>query len=119
MRFRRLRVRVQTTGGSVLKTITEKFNAFVPWPLRYLIVVGVGLAVAYSFGSWSPTLWVISVKLRGNAPDCPWPRVLSLPRTRLDSFEAVEAYKQALTVENYDEALGLELLSLPTRRTTG
>ena len=98
-----------------MRAVTERFKALAPPPLRYLIAVGVGLAVAYSVDVWVPTVWVASVKLRGGAPDCPWPRLLSLPRSRLDSFDAVEAYKRAMTVENYDEPLGIELLSLPAR----
>ena len=94
---------------------SERFNALALRPLGYVIAVGVGLAVAYSVDVWVPTVWAASLKLRGGAPDCPWPRVLSLSRSLLDSFDAVEAYKRAITVENYDEALGIELLSVPGR----
>ncbi len=94
---------------------SERFSALMPRSLGYVIAVGVGLAVAYSVDIWAPTVWAASVKLRGGAPDCPWPRVLSLPRFSLDSFNAIEAYKRAMTVENYDEPLGIELLSLPAR----
>ena len=98
-----------------MSSLAARFNAAVPWPLRYLIVIGVGLLLAYSVAAEAATLWAISVKLRGRAPDCPWFRILSLRRDLSDLFDEVEAQKRSLQLDGYDESLGIELLSLSTR----
>jgi FkbM family methyltransferase len=54
-------------------------------------------------------------KLRGRAPDCPWPRVL---RAHLDARRFSDPYSVALagvSVEDRDDAFGIELVKSPKR----
>ena len=95
--------------------LVHKFNAKVPWPLRLLLVVGVGLCLKEVVLFLVFDGLAVARKLRGQATICPWPRVASYYFDLLDRSERIRAYRQSASVLDADEDLGLMLISYPSK----
>ena len=96
---------------------TDRFNQLVPWPIRLLMVVAVSAGIVYSgvLEQIIVTTWVVSFKLRGTAPDCPWKNVVTF-YSDLEGFSnRVELHTSQLKVEQYDQAFDIQLISHPSR----
>ena len=81
------------------------------------MVVGVGAGIVYSgvLKHVIITTWVVSLKARGTAPDCPWRNVVTY-YSDLEGFSSrVELHTNQLQVEQYDQAFDIQLISHPSR----
>jgi FkbM family methyltransferase len=97
-----------------LSIATEEFNKIIPWPFRLLILVLLALCFAYQV---YPRLvyngWAVSMKLRGNAPDCQWTEIFQF-YGRLKRFSELQGKTEAaISLMAFDEKLGIELLDSP------
>ena len=95
--------------------LVHKFNAKVPWPLRLLLVVGVGLCLREVVLFLVFDGLAVARKLTGQATICPWPRVASYYFDLLDRSKRIRAYSQSASVLDVDEDLGLMLISYPSK----
>src|SRR6266436_4625238 len=93
----------------------SRFNSSVPWPLRLLIIVVIGLSITKGSVALLPSGIAITYKMLGKAPGCPWRRTLSyqIDSERWDRLDA--ALSKQLKVSAYEQALDIELISSPKR----
>jgi len=108
-----------------IASLIQQFNARVSWPLRAVLVLGAGL-LFYTAGLLLLRAQALSVpvlmtghavlsKLRGRAPDCPWPRVISIyPDTFRQAHLAARALP-TLAIRQSEEALDIQLIASPAR----
>lgn len=77
-----------------------------------VLAIAVGFAVSYLFMPITvATLWVVSMKVRGDAAHCPWPRILTY-FSDLEAFtERIAANEVNLAAERFDSSWGIELIS--------
>jgi FkbM family methyltransferase len=88
------------------------FNAHVPWPIRGLIVLILGVMF------WALTIGMVPgvlAKTSGKAPDCTWPSMLAVPFQHLAWTAASQYYSWSVKVEEQDPKLDLQLVSSPHR----
>lgn len=95
-----------------MSDLVERFNRSVPLPLRLLLVGGasLGLMLSGTVTAVGYTVWAASVKIRGNAPGCPWSRILSIYPDTKSFSDLVYASKQAAEVVERDGDARLELI---------
>ncbi len=82
-----------------------------------LLATTAGLALLYFLlPAIVPTLWAVSMKVRGNAAHCPWLRILTF-FPDLETFtERIADYEARLSMERYDSSWGIDLISDGSRR---
>ena len=93
----------------------ERFNAIVPWPLRLVLVIGAGFLLLQTVEAALPTLWAASAKVRGLAPNCPWPQVFSLQRDLLRFSDQRDTIEPLLRADVHDDVHGIERIIHPDR----
>ena len=96
-----------------MNSAVEKFNAAVPWPLRLLMVFGVAAIIYYSglVAFIAYTVGAVSLKVSGNAPDCPWSKIVTYYPNLRQLELLVRDERDRLEVRSYDESFGIELIS--------
>ena len=91
----------------------EKFNR-VHWSVRLLFLTLVALAFAvYGFPRMAHTGWAVVMKISGNAPHCPWPRIFAYYENLMDFADNEIRNSSAATLVEYDNAVGLGRISVP------
>ena len=98
-----------------MNSLVDRFNAKVPWPLRLLLVVGVGLCLREVVLLLLFDGWAVTRKLGGRATVCPWSRVASYYFDLVDRGKRVQTYRRSASVLDADEDLGVRLISYPSK----
>jgi FkbM family methyltransferase len=102
----------------------ERFNR-IHWSVRILVLALVALAIErYAFPRLVHTGWAVVMKLSGNAPHCPWPRILAYYENLTDFAEQEGNISSAASLKAYDHTLGIGQVSVRQgsfweKRTTG
>ncbi len=80
--------------------------------VRLLLVAAAGLAIYfYALPVVLGTGWAVSMKLRGRAADCPWPRVVTAYRTINQFGQIHDRAKADVSVVEEDRERGLQLVA--------
>ena len=99
-------------------SITAKLSSLIPGRVRVVLIVVLGLCVAGSgpvIETVGPVAWGLTMKLQGKAPGCPLEGMFTL-RWDLEKLDRLRrAAMSEVRVKDYDEAFGVELISLPHR----
>jgi FkbM family methyltransferase len=100
-----------------MRLFVRKKNSRAKWLVYGLVAVGVlgGLLLTRGIFAFTYYLPSVTIKLRGDAPDCPWPRIFSIYRSNLRFNELKAANRSALSIRDRDEDLRIDLISAPGR----
>jgi FkbM family methyltransferase len=83
------------------------------WPAAIAAIVLLGILQVAKESV--PKTMAVGYKLAGRAPDCPWSNILSVQRDIDEKGRRMNAARSALAVTEYDEGLGIERITGPSR----
>ncbi|MCI0419352.1 MAG: hypothetical protein L0312_09050, partial [Acidobacteria bacterium] len=84
-----------------MATVIERFNR-LHWALRIVFLTVAAVAFArYVFPRMANTGWAVAMKLSGNAPHCPWPRILTYYENLVDFADQEGSISSAASLKAY------------------
>ena len=87
----------------------------LPAPVRYLLVLAVGLGLAKAMTVALPLGYFASMKLAGKIPYCPWDRIRTLEKDADVLKLELDHYRAVAKKVKSDAELGLDLIETPER----
>lgn len=94
----------------------SRLDKRLPAPLRYLIVLGVGIGLAKAAAVGIPLGYFAALKLAGKVPHCPWERIQTLEQDADVLLTELDHFRKTARKIDTDAANGLDLIETPERK---
>ncbi len=95
---------------------TPRLDKRLPAPLRYRIILGVGIALAKAAAAALPIGYFAALKLAGKFPHCPWERIQTLEQDADVLHAELNRFRKAAKKIDSDAENGLDLIETPDRK---